>query len=311
MILQHGYLTNPTAQHEFDTPGKISLSQAFQESFDAQFKRGSVGLWVLFGLLGTILSTAIIGIAQFILGFNGQTTSTLEEDAFAIGGEVSEVPPLVIAVGMLLMLIGFFVSIYFTVGIQKGYIRGYDSGNPQLGDLFVKDFSVVGRMLLSSILVTLLSIAVTLPIVIITFILMAATGNLGSSDPTIPVGPMIFYVVSAITVNGIVSVLMYFYALSIVDSGVGAVESIKVSYHTAKKNFLTILGIAIISAAILAIPLIVLVLVFSLMGIAGAIIGAILAMAYVFVMYGPLTVVRVSAYRQAVGGPTATSVPGR
>ena len=305
MILQHGYLTNPTAQHEFDTPGKISLSQTFKESFDAQFKRGSVGLWILFGLLGTILSTAIIVVAQIILGASEQSAT--------FGEDITEVSPspLALAVGMLLMLIGFFVSIYFAVGIQKGYIRGYDSGNPQLGDLFVKDFSVVGRMLLSSILVTLLSIAVTLPIVIITFVLMALTGDLGSSDPTIPVGPMIFYVVSAITVNGIVSVLMYFYALSIVDSGVGAVESIKVSYQAAKKNFLTILGIAIISAAILVIPLIVIVLVFSLMGIAGAIIGAILAMAYVFVMYGPLTVVRVSAYRQAVGGPTVTSVPGR
>ncbi len=214
----------------------MELGDVIESGFRLWLSNLKVGLFFLFSHLSTVL-ILLIPFGILWKECNGN---------FFIAEQVFKSNPALIASFFISFILASLVSIYFYFAGIRACVMAIDGELSIIGAMkyALKRFlSYIGAEILK-ILVILISLTPALFL----FIILFATPNSFSKEPNFLISGVIFVVLSVITF--IIILIFLVYVEYAVADGHGAVESIKVSFRTAKNCFFETIILLILFFAI-------------------------------------------------------------
>lgn len=230
-VTHNEYTLNPTGEKEFNTPAFFSSLEALKEGFFAPYKSNKPGAWVIFTLVGLVISLGVM------------STSSIVATA-SIGSEPGTASAII---GDILAFIAVLIGLYFFFGLTQGFIRGTHFAAPHYNDLFISNVKTILRSYGATLSLAIITLLLVLPMLVLN-ILIVVVG--------VPVPTSVHWGILTLATILLVLLRIFFaYTIyAIIDSNMKVLDAFILSLKIVSRNFLSSLLLFVFTTVILLAP---------------------------------------------------------
>lgn len=230
-VTHNEYTSNPTGEKEFDTPASFSSIEALKEGFFAPYKSNKPGAWVIFTLVGLVISIGVMSTSSLV------ATASVGSDpgtATAIMGDV---------LAFIAVLIGF----YFFFGLTQGFIRGTHFTAPHYNDLFISNVKTILRSYGATLSLAVITLLLVLPMLMLNALIVIV-------GVPVPVSVHWGILILAAVLLVLLRIFSAYTIYAIIDSNMKVLDAFILSLKLVSRNFLSSILLFVFTTLILLAP---------------------------------------------------------